>query len=85
MEKSKKKLAIPHVYVLLLAIIAIFAVLSYIVPAGSYEMTKQGDREIIDAATFSYEESSPISLMQFLTAVPRGLQESAQIIFLVFI
>ena len=85
MNEKKIKLKVPHVYILLLTIIAIFAVLSYIIPAGSFEMQTIGEREVIDASTFSYVDSTPVTLMQFLTAVPRGMQESAQIIFLVFI
>ena len=39
MEKKKKKFAVPHVYVLLMAIIVFFAILSYIIPAGQYDYT----------------------------------------------
>lgn len=48
-------------------------------------MTTAGGREVIDPDTFRYVESTPVSLMQFLTALPRGMQQSAQIIFLIFI
>lgn len=84
MEK-KKRFAVPHVYVLLLAIILICSLLTYIIPAGQYQMIEKDGREIVDAESFEYVESTPVSLMQFLTAVPRGMQESAQIIFFIFI
>lgn len=84
MEK-KKHLAVPHVYILLLAVILICAALSYIIPAGQYDMVMKDDTEIVDADSFQYVEQTPVSLMQFLTAVPRGMQESAQIIFFIFI
>lgn len=35
---KKKRFKVPHVYVLLLIIIFICAALSYIIPAGSYDM-----------------------------------------------
>ena len=90
MEKAKKKFAVPHTYILLLALILIFSVLSYIIPAGVYDMvtitTENGSEQtVVDADTFHYVESTPVNLMQFLTAVPRGLQESAQIIFFIFV
>lgn len=86
---KKKRLKVPHVYVLLLIIIFICAVLSYIIPAGSYDMktieTEGIEREVVDPNTFKYLDSSHVGLMQFLTAVPRGMQEVAQIIFFIFI
>lgn len=42
-------------------------------------------REVVDASTFHNVAQTPVTLMQFLTAVPRGMQESAQIIFFIFI
>lgn len=92
MEEKKKKFNVPHVYILLLLMILIFAVLSYIIPAGTYDMMTIVDnpetgheREVVNPDSFQYVESTPVSLLQFLTAVPRGLQETAQIIFFIFI
>lgn len=86
---KKKRFKVPHVYVLLLIIIFICAALSYIIPAGSYDMktieTNGIEREVVDPNTFKYVESSHVGLMQFLSAVPRGMQEVAQIIFFIFI
>ena len=90
--EQKKKFNVPHVYILLLAIILVFSILSYIIPAGQYEMMTIVDnpetgheREVVNPDSFQYVESTPVSLLQFLTAVPRGLQETAQIIFFIFI
>ena len=90
MEEKKKKFAVPHVYILLLALILLFSVLTYIIPAGSYDMMTidMGNgttREVVDGSTFHSVDQTPVSLMQFLTAVPRGMQEAAQIIFFIFI
>lgn len=85
MENKKKKLAVPHVYILLLGLILICSLLSYVVPAGQYDMTTIGTREVVDAATYHTVDATPVTLMQFLSAVPRGMTESAQIIFFIFI
>ena len=92
MEQRKKKFNVPHVYILLLALILIFSILSYIIPAGTYDMMTIVDnpetgheREVVDPDSFRYVESTPVTLLQFLTAVPRGLQEVAQITFFIFI
>jgi len=85
MNQEKKKFNVPHVYILLLALILICSVLSYIIPAGQYDMMDVGGREVVDSETYHIVESTPVSIMQFLSAVPRGMTESAQIIFFIFI
>ncbi len=85
MEKKKTKIVVPHVYILLLGLILIGAILSYIIPAGQYDMMTVGGREVVDSTTYHTVEKTPVSLMQFLSAVPRGMTESAQIIFFIFI
>lgn len=85
MKNKEKKFTVPHVYILLLALILISCILTYIIPAGQYDMMMVGGREVVDGTTFHAVEQSPATLMSFLTAVPRGLQGSAQIIFFIFI
>jgi len=86
MEKKKKKFTVPHVYVLLMAIIVFFAILSYIIPAGQYDyMTLESGRSVVDASTFHYIDKTPVTLMQLLSSIPRGLVEVAQIVFFIFV
>jgi len=85
MNKEKKEFPVPHVYIILLSLILICSVLSYVIPAGQYDMMDAGGREVVNADTYHIIESTPVSLMQFLSAVPRGMTESAQIIFFIFI
>ena len=85
MEKKKAKIAVPHVYILLIGLIIICSLLSYVLPAGQYDMIEVNGREIVDSATYHVVEKTPVTLMQFLTAIPRGMQQSAQIIFFIFI
>lgn len=85
MEQKKRRLQVPHVYVLLLGIVLVFCILSYIIPAGQYDRVEVDGREVVDAASFTFVDQTPVDLMGFLTSVPRGLVESAQIIFFIFI
>ena len=85
MNKNKKGFPVPHVYVILLSLIALCSLLSYVIPAGQYDMTAANGREVVDAATYHTVEATPVTLMQMLSAVPRGMTESAQIIFFIFI
>ncbi len=83
--EKKKKFSVPHVYILLMAMVLIACVLTYIVPAGQYDMKIVADREVVDAETYHSVEQNPATVMDFLTAIPRGMIEACQIIFFIFI
>lgn len=97
---------IPHVFIFLSIIILFCALLTYIIPSGSFERTtrKYGEIEQNVVVPGSYSElpkhfsvkgifinekvegkASPISLIGLLTAIPKGMQQSAALIFFVFI
>lgn len=82
---KKKKLAVPHVYILLLALVLICGILTYIVPAGQYDMMEVDGRQVVDSTTYHAIDQTPVTPMSMLTSITRGLQESAQIIFFIFI
>lgn len=85
MEK-KKKFQVPHVYALLIGIIVLCTILTYVIPAGAYDMMVLEDgREVVNPDTFHYIDPTPVGLMGTLSAVFRGMVESAQIVFLIFI
>ena len=84
--KSKPKHRIPHVYVILLIVVAICAILTYIVPAGEYgTMIAPSGREVVDPDSFTWIENTPIGLMDYFRSVPDGLVATASIIFFIFI
>ena len=97
---------IPHVFIFLSIIILFCALLTYVIPSGSFERTtrKYGEIEQSVVVPGSYKElpkhfsvkgiffneevegkASPISLTGLLTAIPKGMQQSAALIFFVFI
>lgn len=82
----KKVFKVPHVYIILLTVVAICAVLTYLVPAGHYErVAGPGGRMIVDPQSFGYVDQSPVGIFDFLLAVPKGMVEIAEIIFFIFI
>lgn len=84
-ESPRKKWKFPHIYILLVAFIALMSIASYIIPAGEYERVEGPEgREMINAEEFSYIESTPIGLMDFLTAIPNGLIDAAPVVFFTF-
>ncbi|MGC2871818.1 YfcC family protein [Ihubacter sp. mB4P-1] len=82
---KKKKLSVPHVYIILLALILLCGLLTYVIPAGQYDMTEVNGRSVVDSSTYHTIEQTPVTPMSMLTSISRGLQESAQIIFFIFI
>jgi len=81
-----KKIKVPHVYVILLAMVAICTILTYIVPAGEYSMTEAANgRTVVDPSSFSYIERTPVGFFDFLKSIPKGMKETAEIIFFIFI
>lgn len=88
MEETKKKkgFSVPHVYSLLIGLVLICALLTYIIPAGTYDMMTTADgRSVVDPATYHRIEQTPVSLMGMMSAVFEGCMAAADIIFLIFI
>ncbi len=57
-NKPKKKLVVPDVYILLFMIILICVVLSYVIPAGTYDMMEVDGREVVDPDSYHQIEQS---------------------------
>ena len=80
-KKNKNDFQMPHIYVILFVIIGLASLLSYIIPSGTF------DREEVDGVTqiipdtFHIVESSPVTFFEFMTSIPRGVQETVIIIF----
>ncbi|WP_369361730.1 YfcC family protein [Priestia megaterium] len=81
----KKQLKMPHPFVILTFVIAFMSLLTHFIPAGSYErvVNKMGV-EVLDSNTFQLVASTPVTIMQFFTSIPRGFVEAGWIIALCF-
>ena len=71
----------PDALVLICALILLAQVATYILPAGEFE--RDGRR--VMRGTYHAVESEPLPLFTFLTAVPAGLADAADIIFFILI
>jgi len=84
--KKNKEKKFPHVYVILLAVVIICAIMTYFVPAGSYDRVENADgRMVVDANSFHYVDGTPVGPFDVLNSIPKGMVESASIIFFIFI
>ena len=82
---KQKKLAFPHVYVLLLGLVIFVGLLTYIVPAGTYDFVEVGGQSVIDPDSFHYIDQTPVSLWNMLLSIPQGMVKQANLIFCTFI
>ena len=84
-EKKKFKLKMPHTFVLLTALAIIAGILTYAIPAGSYDRVEVNGRTVVDPATYHAVQEAPATLFAVLQAFPKGLEQAAQIVFFIFI
>ena len=106
MPASRSRFKVPHVFVLLIAVILACSALTWIIPSGAYQretrVIEGKERTLLIPGTFQHvdknislkgillddpvpDRASPNGLQGFLTAVPRGLEAAADIIFFIFI
>lgn len=85
--KSKKKFQLPDTYLMILAIMLIVAVLSYIMPAGTYDTVTDPvtGNSVVDPNSFHFVEQAPISFMGFLLSITAGLTANSNVIFFAFL
>ncbi|MDD2495832.1 MAG: C4-dicarboxylate ABC transporter permease [Tissierellia bacterium] len=76
-----------NTYVLLFCILIIVVILTYIIPAGQFERVEDVNtgRMLADPESFHYIEKNPASLFDLFLSIPRGMVDSAKIIFFIFI
>ncbi|SDJ22206.1 YfcC family protein [Natribacillus halophilus] len=84
--KKKRTMKLPHIYVILFILAAAGAIMSYIIPAGEYDRVPgPNGQEAIDPDSFTQVEASPVTLTDFMFAIPRGLIDASEIVFFTFI
>lgn len=83
----KKKIQIPHIFVILAVIAMFFAVLTWIMPAGAYDRVADAStgRDIVDPNSFHYLEKTPVSLVQFISSYTAGFEHAAGMIFMTLV
>ena len=87
MTSFLRRLRFPHPLVLLSGAVLIAAVASWVVPAGQYDRVEDEvtGRTVVVSGTYHSVESAPVGPFAALVAMPRGMIEAAEVIFLVFL
>lgn len=86
MEKKRKGFTIPHMFTLILMIIAVCTILTYIIPSGQYD-TYVDERgvEMLVSGSYHRIEQTPVSIMGALKSVQKGMIETASIAGFIFV
>lgn len=96
-SKGIKQFKVPHVYAIIFALMVIFAVLTWIVPSGSYQRQEVNGREVTVAGTYEQSEKTFIDeetgdevdlrqgVFDVLQAPTRGIQEAIEVVAFILI
>lgn len=96
-SKGIKQFKVPHVYAIIFALMVIFAVLTWIVPSGSYQRQEVNGREVTVAGTYEQSEKTYIDeetgdevdlrqgVFDVLQAPTRGIQEAIEVVAFILI
>jgi uncharacterized ion transporter superfamily protein YfcC len=80
-------LRFPHPLVLLTCFIILAAALSYVLPAGEFvrRLDPVTKREVVVAGSYHRVPATPVSPLQMLVAIPKGLADAAGVVFFIFL
>jgi uncharacterized ion transporter superfamily protein YfcC len=71
--------------VLLLALVAVAAALTHVIPAGSFQRVVEGGRTLVVPGSYARQADHPAGLGSIFMAWPRGLAATASIVFYIFL
>ena len=77
----------PHPLVLLVGFIVLAAALSYVLPAGQFARQKNEatGREVVVPGSYQRVAATPVSPLDMLVDIPKGMADAAGVIFLIFL
>lgn len=78
------KFKLPDTLILLLIILAVFTLLTWIIPAGEFDRHVTDGRELVTPGSYHEVESTPSGFFDFILAPIKGFIASAQIIVFIF-
>lgn len=82
--KKHKKFNLPNVYALLFSFVVLAAVLTWIIPAGSFERVTDGTITKVVPGTFAFTERKPQGIWDILNAFVTGFKNQSSLVFMVF-
>ena len=74
---------VPHAVTMLFSIIVLMTILTYLLPAGSFERQLIDGRERVVPGTYHAIAGNPLSIMDMFRAFPTGFKTASDIIFII--
>lgn len=84
-KKKVDKTTSLHPFIILVVILLVAAVVAYFIPSGAYDriITSEG-RTVVDPTSYQTIPHAKFSFTQLMTAIPRGIQESINVVVITF-
>ncbi|MDR3337370.1 MAG: TIGR00366 family protein [Treponema sp.] len=85
--QKKKGFRLPHVYIIMLILMVFVSILTYVVPAGTFERFQPPGAmmPVVKPGTYTSLPSSPVTPIQFLSSVYNGFVRASSIIAVLLI
>lgn len=84
---SSRTSRFPDALTLMLVCISLAVALTWVLPAGEFDRVEDAatGRTVVVPGTYHSVEASPVGIFDAVVAIPRGMEEAASVIFLVFL
>lgn len=84
--KKKKKMHVPHTFIILLGLILLISILTYIIPAGAYDRypDEATGRMLVDPESFHEVEKNPTDIIHFFSSSVDGMVDAGYVVVLTF-
>jgi uncharacterized ion transporter superfamily protein YfcC len=80
-----KKMTVPHTFIIIFVMILVAVLLTWIVPAGSYQFVKSASgRKIVDPATFKYVTSSAVNPIKIPLYIVKAFSKRISLLMVIF-
>ena len=79
------RVRVPHTFALLFGLVVVAAVATRFIPAGEFERSTVAGREVVRPDSYRELPPSPAGVVDVFMAYPKGLKETAHIVFYIFI
>ena len=85
--EKRKKIGLSHIYALLFLIIVVCTLLTWVLPAGSFDrvLNEATNRTVVVPGSYHAVESSPVGLFDMFRSIYDGFMDAGGVIFFVFI
>ena len=86
MDLVEKKMKVPHTYIILMSLILLISILTYFIPAGTYDriFDEVTGRQLVDPDSFKEVEKNPTTPIRFFSSVVDGMVDAGYVLVLTF-